>query len=129
LGSLNFTEREEATKELTAIGLPALDALRKAAKSADAEIAQRAKHVIEIIENSLDQLLADYRGYGLPLPPDDAKLVRFESGGRGIVNGKLAPPTYFVGFLVRPGTKNKPTLFEAGACRRSTFLSVFPPSA
>ena len=114
LGSPNFIEREQATKELTAIGLPALDALRKAAKSGDAEIARRAKHVIEIIENSLEQLLADYRGYGLPLPPDDAKLVRFESGGRGIVNGKLTPPTYFLGFLLRPGTKDKPALLLVG---------------
>lgn len=107
LGNQKFAEREQAAKELTAIGLPALDALRKAAKGEDAEVARRAKHIIEIIENSLDHLLADYRGYGLPLPPDDAKLVRFESGGRTIVNGKLTPPTYFLGFLLRPATKDK----------------------
>jgi hypothetical protein len=35
--------------------------------------------------NGFDQLLADYRGYGLPLPPENAKLVRFESGGRYIL--------------------------------------------
>jgi hypothetical protein len=63
---------------------------------------------------SLDQLLAEYRSYGLPLPPVDAKLVRFESGGRYVLNGKLMPPTYFVGFLLRPGTKDKPALVLVG---------------
>ena len=79
LGNPNFVERKEATDALEAIGFPALGALRKAAKDNDAEVAQRATRLVEFIENSLDTLLADYRGYGLPLPPDDAKLVRFES--------------------------------------------------
>ena len=52
--------------------------------------------------------------YGLPLPPEDAKLVRFESGGRYILNDKLMPPTYFLGFLLRPGTKESPPLLLVG---------------
>jgi hypothetical protein len=103
LGSSNFSEREKATKDLEAIGFPALDALRTAAKNKDAEVAQRAARLVAIIENGFDQLLADYRAYGLPLPPEDAKLVRFVSGGGGIVNDKLMPPTYFLGFLIEPG--------------------------
>ena len=114
LGSEGFQEREEATKALTAIGLPALQALRKAAKDADAEVAQRAKRLVESIENSFDQLLADYQGYGLPLPPEDVKLVRFESGGRYILNDKLVPPTYFLGFLLQPETKGNPPLLLVG---------------
>ena len=114
LGSPDFTEREAATKALEAIGFPALDALRKAAKDNDAEVAQRATRLVEIIENGFDQLLADYRGYGLPLPPEDAKLVRFESGGRYILNDKLMPPTYFLGFLLQPGTKDNPPLLLVG---------------
>jgi hypothetical protein len=114
LGNPKFTERNEATKALEAIGFPALDALRKAAKDNDIEVRQRAARLVEIIENSLDTLLADYRAYGLPLPPDDAKLVRFESGGRYILNGKLMPPTYFLGFLLRPGAKDKPALLLVG---------------
>jgi hypothetical protein len=133
LGSPKFTQRQEATKALEAIGLPALDALRKAARSADAEIAQRATRLVEIIENSLDQLLADYRGYGLPLPPKDAKLVRFESGGRYVLNGKLMPPTYFLGFLLSLGTKKKPALLLVGTEEvrlktYSTFEVVEPKS-
>src|SRR5262249_34044683 len=103
LGSADFREREAATKSLTAIGLPALDALRKAATDADPEVARGAPRLVESLENSLEQLLADYRGYGLPLPPADAKLVRFDPGVSYPVNGKPMPPTYFVGFLVQPG--------------------------
>ncbi len=50
LGSGKFTEREKATKELTTLGLPALDALRKAAKSEDAEIRKRAEDILPKIE-------------------------------------------------------------------------------
>jgi hypothetical protein len=114
LGDPKFAEREKATKALKAIGFPALGALRKAAKGKDAEVAQRASRLIKVLENGLDQLLADYRGYGLPLPPGDAKLVRFESGGRYILNDKLMPPTYFLGFLLRPGTKDAPALLLVG---------------
>src|SRR5438445_13579409 len=38
LGSSDFRERESATKALAAIGLPALEALRKAAKDDDAGV-------------------------------------------------------------------------------------------
>src|SRR5262249_470140 len=114
LGSSDFRQREGATKALAAIGFPALQALRKAARGDDPEVARRVTHLIESIEQGFDQLLADYRDYGLPLPPKDAKLVRFESGGRYILNDKLMPPTYFLGFLLQPGTKDKPPLLLVG---------------
>ncbi len=114
LGSSDSREREEATKAMAAIGLPALEALRKAAKDDDAEVAQRASRLIDDIENGLDQLLAGYRGYGLPLPPKNAKLVRFESGGRYILNDKLMPSTWFLGFLLQTGIKDKPALLLVG---------------
>ncbi len=123
LGNPNSTEREEAVKALEAVGFPALGALRNAAKDNDAEVAQRAKQIVEIIEKGFDQLLEDYRGYGLPIPPADAKLVRFESGGRYILNDKLMPPTYFIGFLLRPGTKEKETLLLVGT--QETRLDAF----
>lgn len=46
LGSDNFRERDAATKELDAIGEPALEALRKAAKSTDMEVANRAAALV-----------------------------------------------------------------------------------
>jgi hypothetical protein len=114
LGSDDFQDREAATKALADIGLPALDALRKAAKDEDAEIAHRAGRLVESIENSFGQLLTDYRSYDLPLPPEKAELVRFESGGRYVLNDKLMPPTYFLGFLLQPGTKENPPLLLVG---------------
>lgn len=114
LGSQDFREREAASETLERIGFPAMDALRKATHSADAEIARRATRLIQRIENSLDQLLADYRTYGLPLPPEDARLVRFVSGGGGSVDGKPTPLTYSLGFLLQPATRDQPPLLLVG---------------
>jgi hypothetical protein len=114
LASPVFAERAAASKTLEAIGLPALGALRKAAKDNDAEVARRAAQLVAIIENSLDQLLEDYLAYGLPLPPKDAKLVRFESCERYMIGDKLMPPTHFLGFLLRPGLKDQPALLLVG---------------
>ena len=62
-------------------GVPALTRRRwpKSARTyPDAEVRRRAAELSARIENGLDQLLADYRFFGLPLPPDRAPLVRFE---------------------------------------------------
>jgi len=50
LGAADFAEREAASDELVKIGLPALAALREAAKSGDAEVADRARNAIAAIE-------------------------------------------------------------------------------
>jgi hypothetical protein len=50
LGSAEFQERENAVKELGAIGEPALEALRKAAASDDAEVKTRASQLVTKIE-------------------------------------------------------------------------------
>src|SRR5712692_10598193 len=47
LGSGKFTEREEATKALEKVGVPALEALRKATKSDDAETRRRAEELVD----------------------------------------------------------------------------------
>lgn len=50
LGHPRFAKREEASKELDAIGEPALDALRKAAASSDdAEVRQRAERIVAAV--------------------------------------------------------------------------------
>src|SRR5262245_27333461 len=60
---------------------------------------------------SLDELLKEYQALGLPLPPKEAKFVRYESGGGGIVNGVVQPKTYDIAFEVKPGTKTeRPTI-------------------
>lgn len=50
LGSDRFAEREKAAKELDRIGAPALEALRKGARSDDAETKQRAEDLVKKIE-------------------------------------------------------------------------------
>src|SRR5262245_53456070 len=49
LGHEQFKKREEASKQLEAIGEPALDALRKAASADDAEIRLRAERLVQAI--------------------------------------------------------------------------------
>lgn len=56
LGSSNFGEREKASKELEAIGLPALEALRQAAKSDDAEVRKRAEALLPRIEMQAESI-------------------------------------------------------------------------
>jgi hypothetical protein len=59
LGSMKFVERDKAKHELEAIGLPALEYLRKAAKNGDLEVACRCQELIKKLENKIavDQLL------------------------------------------------------------------------
>lgn len=97
MGSGEFVERETATKELAAIGVPALEALRKAAKSEDAEVRKRAEELLPKIERAaesarvlapkrvrlvyketpLKEALADFQkqsGYSIDLHDPDGKL-------------------------------------------------------
>src|SRR3954447_6210280 len=50
LGSASFAERERATEELDAVGVPALEALRKAAASDDPEVRRRAGELLRKVE-------------------------------------------------------------------------------
>ncbi|MFO0811429.1 MAG: hypothetical protein U0746_22595 [Gemmataceae bacterium] len=50
LGSLKFAEREAATRALDIVGEPALEPLRTALKSNDAEVRRRAAAIVERIE-------------------------------------------------------------------------------
>jgi hypothetical protein len=54
LGSSSFRQREAATKELEALGEPALGALKKATTSGDMEVANRAAALVERITNRLE---------------------------------------------------------------------------
>src|SRR5437016_2605121 len=52
---------------------------------------------------SLDELLALYKDLGLPLPPADAKLVRYEYESGGPVGGKTQRKTYYrLAFQTKP---------------------------
>jgi hypothetical protein len=54
LGSKKFKERDKAAKALEAMGASALPALRKAAKSDDAETSKQAKNLIDKIERTVE---------------------------------------------------------------------------
>jgi hypothetical protein len=63
---------------------------------------------------SLGELLALYRGYDLPLPPDWARLVRFESGWRSVDETGKETPLDYLGFLIKPATANHPAVALVG---------------
>ena len=50
LGGDDFNDREKASAELDAIGAPALEALRKAAKNKDVEVSKRSADIVARIE-------------------------------------------------------------------------------
>src|SRR5262245_15150294 len=56
LGSPSFVEREKARRSLEEIGVPALDALRRASKTTDAETNRR---INELIRRCEEQMLTD----------------------------------------------------------------------
>src|SRR3954453_7576222 len=53
LGSGAFRDREAATRDLDAVGAPALDALRRAASAADPETRRRAAELVGRISGRL----------------------------------------------------------------------------
>jgi uncharacterized protein (TIGR03067 family) len=64
LGDPKFARREAAFKELVAIGEPALEALRKASDSSDAEVRTRAERAVgSITARACERELAKMDGY------------------------------------------------------------------
>lgn len=125
LGSDDYEQRESATKALARLGVPALATLRRAtATDRDAEVRRRGADLVERIENSLDQLLIDYRAFGLPLPPDKASLVRIEVEAGCVIgfskkDGKIVlakiHSIYQLGFLVESPKNDEWTPILYGA--------------
>jgi hypothetical protein len=105
LGSTAFQERERATQALFVLGRPALIYLRHAAaENKDLEIRHRARLLVQRLENTLDELLVMYRSLDLPVPPQDAPLIRFQRCS-GYVKGRELPPSNHLGFLVQQRTR------------------------
>lgn len=66
----------------------------------------------------LDDLLADYRAYGLPEPPKEAKLVRLKSDVRSVRDDKTEIAHYNLAFLLDQGGMGKKAIVLAGMEQR-----------
>jgi uncharacterized protein (TIGR03067 family) len=128
LGHHNFAKREEAGKELDAIGEPALDALRKAASAEDAEVRRRAERIVQGITGRLRAAaarkeLAKWEGSweGDPAVKMTIKGDRFTSSapGVGARNGTIT--------FVEVGEKMTQVdmLVEEGDTKGQTFKAIF----
>jgi hypothetical protein len=124
LGSDQYAERKRAAAELERVGGPALPELRRAAAADhDEEVRRSAAGLVGRIENGIDQLLADYRAYGLPLPPPGAPLVRHGYGGgsqeyslgkHGNLELHSSPPFLQFAFLIDGAVAGRPLIMQQG---------------
>jgi hypothetical protein len=90
LGASTFAQRESATRQLAAIGLPARDALLAALRGPDAEVRDRARRVLQVVlERDFQARLRDFAvdhdphaGHGLGCWDRYARLVGQEAAAR-----------------------------------------------
>src|SRR5262245_37413566 len=66
---------------------------------------------------SLDELLKQYKELGLPFPPKEAKLVRYQDGWEDGVNGKIRPKGYSLAFEIKPESKTEHAELRIGLSR------------
>ena len=85
LGSADFKERQQATEALTELGHEALDLLRKATKSEDAEIKTRAEKLVAEIEKLPPPGEDEDEQGDLPLMGNDDEVVTRKFTARGKV--------------------------------------------
>jgi WD40 repeat protein len=88
LGDDSFDKREEADKKLAAIGEPALELLRQAAKAnSDAEVRQRAEGLMRTIAKSFFQETRRFDGHARKALPWVSRVVLTPDGGQMISSG------------------------------------------
>ena len=103
LGQAEFAKRQAASKELEAIGEPALESLRKAAASSDSrETRRRAEQIIRVIEPRPVRLSSAYSSPGLSLAESKHAVycitivaqVNAKGEGKGKIELVNTPPHY-----------------------------------
>src|SRR3954463_381448 len=82
LGDPEFKVRAEADRQLRAIGEPALDAVAKAAKCDDAEVAKRAIEIVAAIEKTMKWEVRQFAG-----PADQVLCAAFDAAGKRCAAG------------------------------------------
>ncbi len=110
LGSEKGEDRERAERRLIELGEPLRPTLKQVAESEDAEIGRRVKAILAILDRYafLDQLVARAKEFGMPFPPADAPLMRFEAGRWSVAADGTYIPHYTLGFLLSRSTPDKP---------------------
>src|SRR5262249_3603795 len=86
LGSEEYIERERASIKLGDIGAPALKQLRKALSSDDAEVRERARRLVTLIQRDLFCQLQSFTGHsgsvnGVAFAPDGKHAASADSRG------------------------------------------------
>jgi uncharacterized protein (TIGR03067 family) len=110
LGNKDFAKREAASKELDAIGEPALGALNKAASSSDAEIQSRATKIVRAVTVRLraavtKKELEKLQGaWSLVSYEKDGKQIKGEDKSHAFIVKGDRWSTYFGGQLFQAGT-------------------------
>jgi hypothetical protein len=77
------------------------------------------QEAMEIELKDLDELLARYRDYALPLPPDDAKLVRFLYGSSTEPYTGVSTPLYALGFWLNHDARQETPEILVGPIMRA----------
>jgi hypothetical protein len=75
-------------------------------------------------EDTFDVLLKNYKQFGLPLPPDDAKLVRVDTGWGADEKG--TKHTYVLGFLLKSSTREERPKLLVGTLKISALYDEYP---
>jgi HEAT repeat protein len=75
LGADDFSVREKASKNLTAIGRAALPALREALHCNDLEVRQRARHIMDAIQTSTQYLTDSLKDKDSALRKEAAEII------------------------------------------------------
>ena len=79
LGSDAFTEREEASKQLAAIGEPALEQLKQSADANDIEVRRRVRELIKAIEVPPFVVKGETAILGMALSPDGLRMLTVDA--------------------------------------------------
>jgi len=109
LGNNAFDKREEAQKHLSAIGVPAIELLRKAAKDgADSEVRERAQQLVEAIGQMLFVAKLSDKAWGDSVDPDGDCKFRVDSAR---LNIKIPGKPHRLGF--EAGATNAPRVLHS----------------
>jgi len=120
LSSEEFDKREEAMTALRDIGVPALEALRKAAESEDEEVKSRAEKLVSEIEELVDDSDSEESQLG-SIAGDEDEVVALKFTLRGRVEEQTFALTTRYGALSLSRNDIVSVVFQEGSTTKLTF--------